>query len=299
MQALATRINPTFFSFWIGANDILLYSLSGGDQGGETLTPDANFQFAYSSMINSLTANGAKGVVANIPSITSIPYFNTVKWNGLTMDATQASGANSNPQLVGYNQALQGAAGAGLITQAEAAARTITFAAGDNAFVVTDGSLTSIVLPPGSGNPPLPNMRQIKGNEHIIMVTPGDSLRCAGWGSSKPLAENYTLLDSEVNGINAKVASYNSFIKSQANTKGLAFVDANKIMSELETGLVYDGVTYNAAYVSGGAFSLDGVHPNTRGYAIIANSFIDAINSTYGAKVPKVDVNSYEGIQFP
>ncbi|MGC1472447.1 MAG: G-D-S-L family lipolytic protein, partial [Psychroserpens sp.] len=35
--------------------------------------------------------------------------------------------------------------------------------------------------------------------------------------------------------------------------------------------------------VTGGAFSLDGVHPTARGYALIANEVMKAIDATYGS----------------
>jgi hypothetical protein len=52
-------------------------------------------------------------------------------------------------------------------------------------------------------------------------------------------------------------------------------------------------------FVTGGLFSLDGVHLTGQGYAIIANEFIHAINDTYGASVPTVSVTEYPGVQFP
>lgn len=62
---------------------------------------------------------------------------------------------------------------------------------------------------------------------------------------------------------------------------------------------MYNGIGFNTSYVSGGAFSLDGVHPNPRGYALIANEYIKAINAKYGSSVPEVDVTRYTGIVFP
>ena len=40
----------------------------------------------------------------------------------------------------------------------------------------------------------------------------------------------------------------------------------------------------------GGIFSLDGVHPTRTGHAIIANTFIDAIDARFGESIPPVDV---------
>ncbi len=71
-------------------------------------------------------------------------------------------------------------------------------------------------------------------------------------------------------------------------------------MQKLTTeGLRINGVNYSSTFVTGGVFSLDGVHPNQRGYAIIANTFIDAINQKYGANIAKVDPNSYKGVTLP
>lgn len=83
--------------------------------------------------------------------------------------------------------------------------------------------------------------------------------------------------------------------------QGLAYVDANTKMNELggQSGIVWDGVRYSAKFVTGGAFSLDGVHLTGRGYAIIANEFIKAINTKYKSTLPQVDPNKYSGITFP
>lgn len=35
--------------------------------------------------------------------------------------------------------------------------------------------------------------------------------------------------------------------------------------------------------VTGGLISLDGVHPTSRGYALMASSFLKAIDATYGS----------------
>jgi len=66
----------TFFSMWLGNNDILLYATSGG--AGDVPTPKATFTALYNAAINKLTASGAKGVVATIPDVLSTPHFNTV-----------------------------------------------------------------------------------------------------------------------------------------------------------------------------------------------------------------------------
>ncbi len=291
---LVGKSNPSFFTFWIGSNDILLYAIEGGDEGSESLTPVTTFRATYNMMLDSLTKNGAKGVLANIPDITSIPYFNAVNRNALELTASQAASANTS--YAGYNGAMDAAASFGLISADQAARRKMSFAEGNNAFVIQDNSLKTVTIP-GVGT--MPNIRQIKANEFITLGVPQDSLKCAGWGSSTPIPMQFTLLKKEVDAMNTNLKAYNDIIRTGASNKNLGLLDANRILSEMESGLTYNGVTYSTDYITGGAFSLDGVHPNTRGYAIICNSFIEVINEKYGANVPKVDPNSYEGIIFP
>ena len=63
-------------------------------------------------------------------------------------------------------------------------------------------------------------------------------------------------------------------------------------------GVSANGFTVTGAFVTGGGFSTDGVHPSPRGYALIANKFIEAINSTYGSNLKGVDLGNYR-ILFP
>jgi lysophospholipase L1-like esterase len=96
------------------------------------------------------------------------------------------------------------------------------------------------------------------------------------------------------------VKSYNTTIKSVAASKGLAVFDAYAYLNQVKTtGLELDGIPFTSAYISGGLFSLDGVHLTPRGYAIIADQFIEAINSKYNSNIPLASVSSYTGLLFP
>ena len=79
----------------------------------------------------------------------------------------------------------------------------------------------------------------------------------------------------------------------------------NAIMNQLVNGLqIETGQIYTANYFSGVAtenkvlFSLDGVHPNARGYAVIANEIIKVINEHYNANLPLHYVNNFPGINI-
>lgn len=285
----AMRTNHTFFQLWIGNNDVLSYALAGGEEGNASITASATFGAVYAQTLDSLTKNGQKGVIANIPDITAIPHFTTIKWNGLDLTAQQAQQLNA--AYATYNAGLDAVVNQNAAFEAEANKRKINFSAGNNGFVIVDNTLTDL-----SGNG-LPSIRQITAEELIVLTTPQDSLKCGGWGSQKPIPGDFTLIKSEVDNIQNAVSAYNVTIKTEANARGLAHVDANKRLNEVKNGITISGINFNSELVAGGAFSLDGVHPSTRGYAILANDFINAINRKYNANVPKVDVASYSNIE--
>ncbi len=258
----AASLNPTFFSLWIGNNDVLTYALAGGEQ--DSITSVGLFSYTFNLIIESLTTDGAKGVVANIPDISNIAYFTTIPYNGLALTSEQ--------QVAGLNMGY--------------AQLGITFALGPNPFIVQDTE-----APAG--------LRQIKPTELLLLSLPQDSIKCAGWGSLKPIPAYYFLDEKEIAEIKTATELYNNVIGSIAEAKGLALVDANSIFTSAKSGLIYDGVKFNAAYITGGINSLDGIHLTPRGNAIVANFFIEAINAKYQATIPKVDITNYPGIIFP
>lgn len=331
---------PTFFSLWIGNNDVLSYATNGGtnsttignvttytaavDQTGNPLpasygsndiTDPAVVGGTISNYVNALTANGAKGVLANIPNITAIPFFTRVPYNPLT------------PALVGANVPALNAGLYGPLKQALTA-----FGAGDrinllsatasNPLLIVDVSLTNLsaqltaALTPSLGAATAAAFGQIYGqarqatSEDLVLLTTSSVIgtTVAGVpaninvnGISYPLANQYILTKAEVAKVLTATAAYNAAIKSIADSKGLAFVDANAKMLELSTtsGIQFDGVKYTATFVTGGTFSLDGVHLTGRGYALIANEFIAKINQKYKSTLPMVNVNNYSGVKFP
>ncbi|MBK8846272.1 MAG: hypothetical protein IPO27_06745 [Bacteroidetes bacterium] len=278
----ALRAKPTFFTLWIGNNDVLLYATSGGvgSNGGMSMndiTPVDTFTNAINTIVAKMSDNGkVKGAIANIPDVADIPYFNTVPYNALSLSKGQADSLN-----FAYTSYNQGAQALGL--------PQMVFKEGANAFVITDLSL-----------PQLGNIRQIKAGEFICLSVPQDSIRCANWGSQKPIPGNYVLDFTELNNIKQATTAYNATIVKAANDNGLAFVDMNSFFKTfVKDGLLFNGVTYTTEFVQGGAFSLDGVHPNMRGYGNIANQWIRAINAKFGASLPEIDANKYPGIRFP
>lgn len=144
--------NPTFFTLSeVGGNDVLGYATSGGsgvDQkgnldpttyGGNDITDPNVFANVFSGMVTALTANGAKGVVANVPYITDLAHFTTVPYNPLD-PSTNTDLAGQIPLLNSvYGAVNQIYAGAG---QPE---RSIVFSAtATNPVVIYDEDATDL-----------------------------------------------------------------------------------------------------------------------------------------------------------
>lgn len=104
---------------------------------------------------------------------------------------------------------------------------------------------------------------------------------------------------NEANACKARTVELNNIIKDLAAQYNYPVVDMYKFLETFESGIKIDGIAFNVKYIEGGAFSLDGVHVNPRGYAIIANEFIKKINEFYGSNIPLVEVGKYKGIIFP
>ena len=253
--------NPTFFSLAVGDDDALAFAIAGG--ASETITPSSAFNASIDAIVGGLTANGAKGVVANIPSISKLPYFTTIPYNGLLLDKANADALTAAYTPLG-----------------------MTFSPGANPFVIEDASA------PGQ-------MRQIQQGEMILLSVPQDSLKCAGWGSMKPIPNQYVLTANEITQINDAISAFNTKLKNTATAKGLAFVDIDAFFSTIKQGIIYNGIGMNAQFVQGGAFSLDGLHLTPIGNALMANEYIKAINQTYGATIPQLDATKYKGVVFP
>jgi len=251
--------NPTFGIFWLGMEDIFSYTSNGGKNS--SIPSPSEFENNLDSILKSFAVNGAKGVIANIPDFESFPFYTVISSRGITLTLSQADSLN---QLTGLQ----------------------IYFEGENGFFVE--------YPKGSGS-----YRQMEKGEYVLLDVPLDSLKCHSLGLLQPLPDRYTLDSMEVKLINDAVADYNTITFNKAKQYNLAFVDANRFFKKVESGIKWDGVDLNAEFISGGFFSLDGYHPHQKGYSILANEFIKAINNTYGSTIPWVNCEDCSGILFP
>jgi hypothetical protein len=319
---------PTFFSLWIGNNDVLSYATSGGsgiDQtgtgnnpttyGANDITDPAVVTQVINSYVTALTSGGAKGVIANIPNVTSIPFFTRVPYNPLTPALLGSNITALNTSLYGPLKQALTAFGAGSRLNLLSATSANPLLIVDNDLPNLSAQLTA-ALTPSLGAPTAAAFGQIYGrarqatSKDLVLLTASSAIGVTVAGApasinvngiSYPMANQYVLTEKETAKVLTATAAYNASIQSIATAKGLAFVDANAKMIELSksSGIQFDGVKYTATFVTGGTFSLDGVHLTGRGYALIANEFMMEINKKYKSTLPMVNVNKYQGVTFP
>ena len=124
-------------------------------------------------------------------------------------------------------------------------------------------------------------------------------------GGDKSLPGNLTLTAAEVAAVRAEIAGYNAAIAAAAEANGWALGDVNQALGDLPANpaepnklfpflpsvLPPPGQNVNSA------FSLDGVHPSEKGYGLIANVVVDALNETYGTNYFSHDISKIKNIQ--
>lgn len=289
---LTLQQSPTFFSLWIGNNDILSFATAGGDNTN-FITPidgpiGVGFNATYNAIIASLTQNNAKGVIVNIPDITSIPHFTTVAYNSIPLDLATANQLNTGFQAynAGIIQAYAFLVQNNLITQENAdleiIKRTVNYVEGQNPILILDENLTNLT----TINPQLISMRPATAND--LFVLPAASIIGTALSATQingvtiPLEDQWVLTPEEQEGIAQATIAYNAIIANAASTANLALVDANTLLKNLATtGITSGNFTLTSNLVTGGAFSLDGIHLTARGYALITNEIMKAIDQTY------------------
>ena len=246
-------LNPTFVSFEYGGNDALGPASLGG-----TIPPadPATFAALLDLTLTALQAKcpNAKVAIFTVPDVTSLPFFTTFP--------PVVLGADGNPVLIG-------------------------------------GAPIPLIGTEGGSPGPL-------GLGDLVLLSAGDSL-AAGTGfplgtfsylsglpgNGRPLPNSMVLSSVETIATSAAITSYNDAIATEASARGFALVDLHALLEQgATTGFSYQGSTYTSDFVSGGLFSLDGVHPTDLSYGIICNAMIDAVDRTFGSSIPHVNLSA-------
>ncbi|MEO6913001.1 MAG: SGNH/GDSL hydrolase family protein, partial [Candidatus Baltobacteraceae bacterium] len=260
----AASLHPTLATVWLGANDLLKYTFSGGNPAASD-TP-AQMQADITLTIQKLQASGAKVVVANLPDILGLPQFfpepalpQTIQT--LTGGAVPAAAVQA--LVLPYLQSAYGIGPGGSLTE--------------TGFFGLLGNIGPVIAALSAGQ------------------TPSPFLDPNGKGSGLGGAYLTDALAAQVQGLNT---AYNASIAAAASTTGAPLVDIHSLFVQIQTA---GGVPINppkccSLQFGGGILSFDGLHPSNTGYALIANAFIDTINAKLGGSIPDVNVGAiYSG----
>jgi len=258
---------PTFCSIYLGIEDVLPYARSGATQNPMSPLagfPGLGFEESLTQLCEQLNSQNVKAVVGTIPDITQMPYFTTIPYNGLNLDDEKAASLNQIYGPLGFS-----------------------FSVGSNPFMIEDPAAGAF------------GVRPMVEGELILLSVPLDSMKCHQYGSVYPLRDEFVLTLAELQEIRNQILAYNQVIRQYANFHGFAIAETAEFYTKLYDGFVYNGVAMSAKFVSGGAYSLDGIHLNPRGNALLANVFIKAINKTYKSSIPFANALFYSSTYFP
>lgn len=81
MLSDAKLLKPTFFSLFIGNNDVLLWASQGGVTGAisTSITPVSEFNDSLDHILDGLMETAKQGIIVNVPQITGAAFFTFMK----------------------------------------------------------------------------------------------------------------------------------------------------------------------------------------------------------------------------
>jgi len=255
----ASSLHPTFVLVWIGGNDFLGSATNGTTTG---LTSVAAFTTAYGTMLDKLVATGAGIVVGTLPTNpAAVPFFRTVP-------TVLINPATRTPVLGPTGQPIT------LVGQIDAAPGVGQLQPGS---LVTLGA--SSLLAQGFGIPSALKPILDPTNKQPLFGT--------------PLPDAVILTPAEQATLVQRIADYNTAITAAAAARNIPVADIKGLFDRFAAGINVGPFHLTSDFITGGIFSLDGVHLSDIGYTLFANEYIKAINSGYGTHVPLASVATF------
>jgi lysophospholipase L1-like esterase len=295
------NLQATFITAWIGNNDVLGYATSGGTSGtnvgitglppGTLPTEPEFFAPLYAVMLDSLETTGADIVVANIPDVSSIPFFTTV---GPILSGSVPWGT------VALLQAALPATG--IIYESSTGTNlgflpfNIRFA--DSLAVRNGTALFTLVGQTYASLLGVPTGKFYTDNGYPGLPPGIDTTQAFGFHPQNPFPDAFVLDPDEIIIAKNAVDAFNGIISAEAGSRDIAVADFNLFLKNLlASPIPVPGIgVFSSSFITGGTFSYDGVHPSSRGHGLIANEWIRVIMQKFGANIQLVDLNSLPGM---
>ena len=171
---------------------------------------------------------------------------------------------------------------------------------------------------PATATDLVPLSTRLSLGQDLNPAAPGTALL----GISVPMGDQFILIPQEQAAIVTAEATYSAVIAGIASASpGVEIFDIQPLFANLAglsaeqaamlaltpaaqqaadgvRGIVYEGVRIAPDFSPSGFYSTDGIHPNPRGHAIIANELINFINSSYGSTIPSLNTTIYRTVLF-
>ncbi len=257
----AVSLHAQVATVWLGSNDLLKVAFS---HLAAPVTSPQSMHDDTVSIIKQLQASGAKVAVANLVDVMGAATF-------IPQPAYQ-------PTLQAYITGLLIQQG---VPPAQAQAVAIAYS---TAYAAQETAQT------GLG----PNGYFTINALFKTLQTAAAQIPAHALPAAPKLDSGDFIDDNTANTVKALNAQYNAAIGQAASDTGAALVDIHATFAQIEAA---GGVPINppkccSLVYRGGFFSLDGLHPSNTGYALIANVFIQTLNSAYGLGIPQVNVGA-------
>ena len=276
--------NPSFATVWLGNNDVLRAALSGNPG---LATPPSDFSSRYTRILDSLEAAGAQGgALASVANVTLIP--------NLSPGQAYAAAESQINQLGQQLAANDGDPNTnwGDYSVASSCASPPSATQSRVSFQYGVGALFTLAL--AGQNVEL----DCADNRTLAGIYGQGTLDQVGIGNLGALS---VLTASETQQLVGRLQAYNTFLQSEADERGWAYVDVNAAL-----GALYNAGTSTPNDPSddlvpkfpnldpeqptfGSFFSEDGVHPSSATHQVVTNLFVEAINDEYNTSLQTID----------
>jgi len=262
-QAIA--LNPTFVVLENVGDDYLGAVLSGTIIDGVTVTPLASYTADMNAALMKLAAKQPKGIVSGVADLTSIPFTTT-----LPPFLTSGGKLVLNP-ATGQPIPLLGPKGCPTGVPACPIPPTTLVTLNAAAYLPAGYGIPCAVAPtlPKCNNPLPAAADPVTGNPGVLIYP------------------------TDVAFLKQRAADYNTAAKAAAAASGYKYYDVNDFLLRLKAGLDFGGITISAAFLTGGAFSYDGIHLTPIGYALYADDLMQFMNANFNAGLPRVNMSTY------
>ena len=144
-------------------------------------------------------------------------------------------------------------------------------------------------------------------NEGDMILLPAKAFIKRGYGlpasfpnsNGEALPDEVILDPTEQQTIKDLVQDFNAVIDSVCMFRQIPVVDMYGFFKEINDGYSVAGFTVNAKFITGGFYSLDGVHPSDLGHALIANQWLETINTNFRVSIPLVNIiDAVDHVQY-